>query len=100
MDLGSFRPYMEDIKRELSFKDDIAQKADMFLENIWQQNRPRLIIFVGIHVRGHEYEEVTQIMHPFYILNIPVKFNISRHLGYLSSRFFSVSVDNSLSTKV
>ena len=56
MDLGSFRPYMEDVRRELSFKDDIAEKADMFLENIWQQNRPRLIIFVGIHVRGHEYE--------------------------------------------
>ena len=56
MDLQSFHPYIEDIRRELTFKDKIALKADMFFEKIWQQNRPRLVIFVGIHVRGHEYQ--------------------------------------------
>ena len=56
MDLQSFHPYMEDIRRELTFKDEIALKADMFLDNIWQQNRPRLVTFVGVHVRGHEYQ--------------------------------------------
>ena len=56
MDLQSFHPYMEDIRRELTFKDKIALKADMFFEKIWQQNRPRLVTFVGIHVRGHEYQ--------------------------------------------
>ena len=61
MDLESFHPYREDIRRQLAFKDDIAQKADIFLENIWQKNRPKLVTFVGIHVRGHEYEYVTRI---------------------------------------
>ena len=56
MDLQSFHPYMEDIRRELTFKDEIALKADMFLENIRKQNRPRLVTFVGVHVRGHEYQ--------------------------------------------
>ena len=56
MDLQSFHPYMEDIRKELTFKDEIAFKADMFLENIRKQNRPRRITFVGIHIRGHEYQ--------------------------------------------
>ena len=54
MDLESFHPYKEDIRRELTFKDEIAFKADMFLENIRQQNLPRLVTFVGVHVRGDD----------------------------------------------
>ena len=60
MDLESFHPYREDIRRQLAFKDDIAKEADIFW-HIWQKNRPKLVTFVGIHVRGHEYEYVTKI---------------------------------------
>ena len=58
LDLESFHPYREDIKRELAFKNDIVSNAKLFLENIRQKNQPKKITFVSIHVRGHEYEYV------------------------------------------
>ena len=63
LDLVSFHPYREDIRRELAFKDDIVRKAELFLENIRSENHPNVVTFVSIHVRGHDYKWVLTIMY-------------------------------------
>ena len=61
LELESFHPYREDIKRELAFKDEIVQKAELFLDNVRQKNLHKRMTFVSIHVRGHEYKYVCLI---------------------------------------
>ena len=62
LELESFHPYREDIKRELAFKDEIVKKAELFLDNIRQKNLPKRVTFVSIHKRGPGYEYVIKIM--------------------------------------
>ena len=67
LELESFHPYREDIKRELAFKDEIVKKAELFLDDIRQKNLPKRVTFVSIHKRGPGYEYVIKIVNSLWI---------------------------------
>ena len=68
MELESFHPYREDIKRELAFKDEIVKNAELFLDNIRQKKLPKRVTFVSLHKRGPGYEYVIKIMNSISIV--------------------------------
>ena len=67
LELESFHPYREDIKRELAFKDEIVKNAELFLDDIRQKNLPKRVTFVSLHKRGPGYEYVIKIVNSVWI---------------------------------